>query len=158
MGGRVRCLAHRQHTAHLAPLDRVLCDGGAGVSRRRSRRSKGQPRFHSPIWFSSSQSSPQRTPSYVRLYRDYSIADLSFCGLFAVFTALASFRPGARTCVCEALARQPELLRDLAEAGLNSENCEQWFIHAVVALLGVTAVLLVVRVRVETSSCIGSSH
>ena len=48
--------------------------------------------------------------------------------------------------VCEELSRQPELLRDLAEAGLNLENCELWFEHAVVGIVAVTAILLVVRV------------
>ena len=90
----------------------------------------------------------QRTPSFVRLYRDYSLADICFCGLLTVATALISFRPGARATVCEEVSGQPELLRDLAEAGLNVENCEQWFEHAVVAIVGVAVILLVIRVRI----------
>ena len=48
--------------------------------------------------------------------------------------------------VCEELARQPELMRDLAESGLNLENCEFWFERAVVAVLGVILVLAIIRV------------
>ncbi|KAI5119600.1 hypothetical protein M0805_005770 [Coniferiporia weirii] len=89
----------------------------------------------------------RRMPSFVRLYRNYSIADVCFCGLLTVLTALASFRPAARATVCEEISGQPELLRDLAEAGLNPENCEQWFEHAVVGFVGITAILLVVRLQ-----------
>jgi len=38
-------------------------------------------------------------------------------------------------------------MQNLAEAGLNLENCELWFGRAVVAFVGVTAVLLVVRLQ-----------
>lgn len=37
-------------------------------------------------------------------------------------------------------------MRDLADAGLNLENCESWFERAVVASVGLMGVLLVVRV------------
>lgn len=60
--------------------------------------------------------------------------------------ALACFRPASRIAICEEFAREPELLRDLAEAGINPENCEQWLEHVVVGFVGVTAILLVVRV------------
>lgn len=82
----------------------------------------------------------------MRLYRDYSLADICFCGLLTVGAALASFRPSARAIVCEEISGQPELLRDLAEAGLNPENCEEWFEHAVLGFVAITAILLVVRV------------
>lgn len=88
----------------------------------------------------------QRIPSYVRLYRDYSVADLCFCALSTICFALASFRPFVRSAVCEELSRQPDLMRDLADAGLNLENCESWFERAVVASVGLMGVLLVVRV------------
>jgi hypothetical protein len=39
-------------------------------------------------------------------------------------------------------------MRDLAEAGLNLENCESWFERAVVASVGLMGVLLVIRVSV----------
>ncbi|KAF8592762.1 hypothetical protein K439DRAFT_1626101 [Ramaria rubella] len=89
----------------------------------------------------------KRIPSYVRLYRDYSVADLCFCALSTIAFALASFRPAVRSAVCEELSRQPDLMRDLAEAGLNLENCESWFEHAVVASVGLMGVLLVVRLQ-----------
>lgn len=50
--------------------------------------------------------------------------------------------------VCEELGRQPELMRDMAESGLNLENCEYWFERAVVAVLGIILVFVVVRVSV----------
>lgn len=95
----------------------------------------------------------QRTPSFVRLYRDYSLADICFCGLLTVGAALASFRPSARATICEEISGQPELLRDLADAGLNPENCEQWFEHAVLGFVAITAILLVVRVSLPPPSC-----
>ena len=97
----------------------------------------------------------QRAPAYVRLYRDYSVADLCFCGLMTVGIALASFRQSSRIAACEEFAREPELLRDLADAGLNPENCESWLEHVVVGFVGITAVLLVVRVsRLRSLSCL----
>jgi len=69
------------------------------------------------------------------------------CGLLTIATAVVSFRPVARATVCEEISGQPELLRDLAEAGLNVENCEEWFEHAVLGFVGVTAILLVVRLQ-----------
>ncbi|KAF8530903.1 hypothetical protein JB92DRAFT_3081075 [Gautieria morchelliformis] len=89
----------------------------------------------------------KRIPAYVRLYRDYSVADLCFCALSTIAFALASFRPGVRAAVCEELSRQPDLMRDLADAGLNLENCEAWFERAVVASVGLMGVLLVVRLQ-----------
>ncbi|KAI0700898.1 hypothetical protein BC835DRAFT_1411759 [Cytidiella melzeri] len=47
--------------------------------------------------------------------------------------------------VCEELARQPDLMRDMAESGLNLENCEYWFGHAAVAILGEMLVFAIVR-------------
>ena len=70
----------------------------------------------------------------MRLYRDYSLADICFCALLALATVAVSFRPGARATVCEELA------------GLNVENCEEWFEHAVLGTIGVTAILLIVHV------------
>lgn len=50
--------------------------------------------------------------------------------------------------MCEELGRQPELMRDMAESGLNLENCEYWFERAVIAALGVLLVFAVIRVSV----------
>lgn len=59
-----------------------------------------------------------------------------------------SFRSSSmlQATVCEELARQPELMRDMAESGLNLENCEYWFERAVVAVLGALLVFAVARV------------
>ena len=141
----------------MGPHGSVLCHGHRCLSCWRRRGCKGSSGvfcfttpypLHPNIHSSTLHSTTQRTPSFVRLFRDYSVADLCFCGLFAIFAALASFRPGTRATVCEELSRQPELLRDLAEAGLNLENCELWFEHAVVAVVAVIAILLVVRVSI----------
>jgi hypothetical protein len=37
-------------------------------------------------------------------------------------------------------------MRDLAELGLSSENCEQWFERGVLLFVGVMFVIIVVRV------------
>ena len=81
-------------------------------------------------------------------YRNYTVIDLCLSAFATVLLALASFRQGVRATICEELALQPDLLRelDLGEIGLSPENCEQWFEHAVVAFVGVVAIILVVRV------------
>lgn len=93
----------------------------------------------------------QRSRSMVCFYRNYSVVDLCASACATVLLALASFRQGVRATICEELALQPDLLRelDLGEIGLSPENCEQWFEHAVVAFVGVVAIILVVRVRID---------
>ena len=51
--------------------------------------------------------------------------------------------------MCEELALQPDLLRelDLNDIGINPENCELMFERGVVVFVGLVAILLVVRVR-----------
>ncbi|THG97615.1 hypothetical protein EW026_g4410, partial [Hermanssonia centrifuga] len=84
--------------------------------------------------------------SYVRFFRDYSIADFMFMLVSAVGVSYASFSSVTlKSEVCEELGRQPELMRDMAESGLNLENCEYWFERAVVAVLGIILVFVVVR-------------
>jgi hypothetical protein len=83
----------------------------------------------------------------IRFYRDYSIADFSFCTFFTIVGAYTVFRPSTRAGVCEELSRQPQLLRDLVEMGLNLENCEEWFQRAVMVIMGGMVVVIVVRVR-----------
>jgi len=85
--------------------------------------------------------------SAVKLYRDYSVADLSVSALSTLLFCLASLRAATRAAVCEELSRQPELMRNLAEAGLDIENCEPWFEHAAVVIVGLMAVVLVVRLQ-----------
>ncbi|KIJ22747.1 hypothetical protein M422DRAFT_196762 [Sphaerobolus stellatus SS14] len=89
----------------------------------------------------------RRIPSYVRLFRDYSFADLGLCTFSTIAFSFASFRPEIRSAICEELSRHPDLLRDLAESGLNIENCEGYFENAVVALVGLMGILLVVRLQ-----------
>jgi len=43
-------------------------------------------------------------------------------------------------------------MRDLVEAGLDIENCEPWFERAAVVIVGLMAVVLVVRVSVNILS------
>jgi hypothetical protein len=89
----------------------------------------------------------QSKPSFVRFYRDYSIADFSFTTFFTALTTYAAFHTAARTGVCEELSRHPELLRDMLEMGLNLENCERWLERAVLAFVAMMVVVIVVRVR-----------
>ncbi|KAK0461658.1 uncharacterized protein EV420DRAFT_1639952 [Desarmillaria tabescens] len=86
-------------------------------------------------------------PSFVRFYRDYSIADFSFCTIVTVFGAYGAFRSTTRTGVCEELSRQPELMRDLGEMGLSLENCERWFERAVMAFVACMVIVIVARLH-----------
>jgi len=86
-------------------------------------------------------------PSYVRFYRDYSIADFSFCAFFTSVGAYAAFLTPVRATICEQLSRQTELMRDMAEMGLSVENCELWFERAVMACLAVMIILIAIRLH-----------
>jgi len=87
-------------------------------------------------------------PSFVRFYRDYSIADFAFVTFGTLFIGYSSFRtPYVRASVCEELSRHPDLMRDMVEMGLSLENCELWFERAVVAGGGVMFILMVIRIH-----------
>ncbi|KAI0796806.1 hypothetical protein C8Q75DRAFT_742330 [Abortiporus biennis] len=87
-------------------------------------------------------------PACVRFFRDYSIADLAFIAFSTITLSYTSFRTTyVRSGVCEELSRQPELMRDIAETGLSLENCEFWFERAIIAALGITFVLIAVRLH-----------
>ncbi|KZT12592.1 uncharacterized protein LAESUDRAFT_718868 [Laetiporus sulphureus 93-53] len=87
-------------------------------------------------------------PSFVRFYRDYSIADFAFVTASTLLVSYKAFSaPYVRTGVCEELSRHPDLMRDMVEMGLSQENCELWFERAVVALLGITFILMVIRLH-----------
>ncbi|KAF8165727.1 hypothetical protein B0H34DRAFT_780500 [Crassisporium funariophilum] len=86
-------------------------------------------------------------PSHVRFYRDYSIADFSFCTFSTLLATYAAFLGPARAGVCEELSHHPELMRDMLEMGLNLENCERWLERAVFAALAVMFVVMVVRLH-----------
>ncbi|TBU49351.1 hypothetical protein BD309DRAFT_851654 [Dichomitus squalens] len=86
---------------------------------------------------------------FVRIYRDYSIADFVFVTLATLGVSYTTFsKPYVRSSVCEELSRHPELMRDMGEMGLSLENCEQWFERAVVAVLGIMFILIVVRLHI----------
>jgi len=89
----------------------------------------------------------KRISSYVRLYRDYSVADLVFCALFTTFFTFTSSHPVARSALCEELSRQPDLMRDLTASGLNVETCEAWFEKAVIVFVVLMGVSLVVKLQ-----------
>ena len=89
----------------------------------------------------------QGVPSYVRFYRDFSVADFTFCTISTLFVTFASFSYyTVRSRICEELSRHGDLMRGLGEMGLSSENCEQWFERGVLVFVGVMFVVIVVRV------------
>lgn len=92
--------------------------------------------------------SVQSKASLVRFYRDYSIADLSFCAIATLGGSYAAFMSSTRAILCEEFSRHPELMRDMLEMGLSSENCEHWLARAMTVLIGAMVVILVVRVCV----------
>ncbi|KAH9918179.1 uncharacterized protein BXZ73DRAFT_92247 [Epithele typhae] len=86
---------------------------------------------------------------FVRIYRDYSIADFVFVTLTTLSVSYTTFStPYVRSAVCEELSRHPELMRDMGDMGLSLENCEHWFERAVVALLGIMFILIVIRLHI----------
>jgi len=95
---------------------------------------------------------PQHKPSHVRFYRDYSIADFSFCAFLTALVTYGAFLSPARAGVCEEFSHHPELMRDMLEIGLSVENCELWLERAVFAGLAITFVIMVIRVSFLTSS------
>lgn len=91
----------------------------------------------------------QNSLSYVRFFRDYSIADLLFVLLSALTMSYLSFSPSSsilRNFICNELGRQPELLRDVADSGLNMENCEYWLERGVILMIAMYMVFVTVKV------------
>jgi hypothetical protein len=90
----------------------------------------------------------KRRQSNVRLFRDYSIADLAFAFTATTLFAFASTQSAVRTSLCEELSRQPELLRNVSDhAGLNVENCEGFLDKTVVGVVMVMFVVLFLRLQ-----------
>jgi len=89
----------------------------------------------------------KRLPAHVRIFRDYSIADLVFVTLSTLMFAFACVQPTLRGAVCEELSRQPELMRNLADTGLNIDNCDVYFERGVVGIVAVMSVLLICRMQ-----------
>jgi len=107
-----------------------------------------QGQIYSSHFYSQwNEQSMQSKPSFVRFYRDYSIADFSFATFFTAVTTYAAFRTSARTSACDELSRHPQVLRDMLEMGLSLENCERWLERAVLAFVAVMVVVIVIRVR-----------
>jgi len=87
-------------------------------------------------------------PAYLRFYRDFSVADFTFCTISTLFVTYASFRYySVRTSICEELSRHGDLVRDLAEIGLSPENCEQWFERAVLVFVGAMFIVIILRLH-----------
>lgn len=86
----------------------------------------------------------------MRFFRDYSIADVLFMMMSALTLSYLSFSSSSatlRSSVCDELGRQPELLREVAESGLDLENCEYWFERGIVLMIAMYMVFVVVKVR-----------
>lgn len=93
----------------------------------------------------------QGIPTYVRFYRDYSIADFSFTTITTLLVTYTSLRySSVRTNVCEEISRHPDFMRDMQEMGLNLENCESWFERAIVAFVVLMLIIIVVRVSLPS--------
>lgn len=87
-------------------------------------------------------------PSCIRFCRDYSIGDLFFITISTISGAyVASTNPSFRTGLCEELSRQPDLLLNMFDIGVNLENCEVWFERAFLAGMAVAALVIVCRVH-----------
>lgn len=78
----------------------------------------------------------KRIPSYVRIFLQFSFADFALYVLALVGVAFACYRPSNwRDSTCEGLSTQPDILRTLAQAGLDLENCENWIENVVLWVL-----------------------
>ncbi|KAF8735963.1 hypothetical protein AX14_001108 [Amanita brunnescens Koide BX004] len=86
-------------------------------------------------------------PSLVRFFRDFYIADFSFCTSFAIIVVYAAFHTTTRTGICEEFSRHPELMRDMQEMGMNIENCELWLSRAALAIAAVMFTVVVIRLH-----------
>jgi hypothetical protein len=64
----------------------------------------------------------QAKASHVRFYRDFSIADFTFCTVSAMFATYAALVKDARASLCEKLSHHPYLMREMLEMGLNLEK------------------------------------
>ncbi|KAJ3740943.1 hypothetical protein DFH05DRAFT_1537309 [Lentinula detonsa] len=96
--------------------------------------------------------------SLVKFYRDYSIADFSFCAFITLIIGYGIFRPTLPLGVCEGLSQHPDLMRDMAELGLSSENCERWFKRTSLVFLAVMLVVLVARLHFLLAVSIYYNH
>lgn len=96
--------------------------------------------------------------SLVKFYRDYSIADFSFCAFITLIIGYGVFQPTLPVGVCEGLSQHPDVMRDLAELGLSSENCERWFRRSSLVFLAIMLIVLVARLHFLLAVGIYHSH
>ncbi|KIK67584.1 hypothetical protein GYMLUDRAFT_36321 [Collybiopsis luxurians FD-317 M1] len=96
--------------------------------------------------------------SLVKFYRDYSIADFSFCAFITLIIGYGIFQPTLSVSVCEGLSQHPDFMRDLAELGLSSENCERWFRRSSLIFLAIMLIVLVARLHFLLAVGIYYSH
>ncbi|KAE9404854.1 hypothetical protein BT96DRAFT_853366 [Gymnopus androsaceus JB14] len=97
-------------------------------------------------------------PALVKFYRDYSIADFSFCAFITLIIGYGIFQPNLPVGVCESLSQHPDIMRDMTELGLSSENCERWFKRATLAFLAIMLIVLVARLHFLLAVGIYYSH
>ena len=147
-GQRVRCAAGGRGQARVGSARAVFRFCSHSICHRIHWDRKGVCRpVCEPMSHCSRVPLLQNILSYIRFFRDYSIADFAFMLLSACTVSYASFSSATlRAGVCEELGRQPELMRDLSDSGLNLENCEYWFDRAVFAVLGAIVMFVVIRV------------
>jgi len=90
----------------------------------------------------------KRIPSYVRLFLQFTFADFAVYALSLIIVAFACYRPSEwRETSCEELSTQPDLLRSLAQAGFNLENCETWIEKLVLGALTLLSVGLILKLQ-----------
>jgi len=78
----------------------------------------------------------KRIPSYVRIFLQFACADFALYVLTLISVAFACYHPSNwRDTACELLSTQPDVLRTLAHAGLDLENCEHWIERVVLWVL-----------------------
>ncbi|KAK1220359.1 hypothetical protein PQX77_016882 [Marasmius sp. AFHP31] len=100
----------------------------------------------------------KRKAHLLKFYRDSSIIDLALCVVIALIGIYFAWLPQTNMRVCEVLSQQPQLMRDLSEFGLSSENCERWCNRAIVALLVVMILSIVAKLHFLLAVEIYYSH
>ncbi|KAJ3538056.1 hypothetical protein NMY22_g5330 [Coprinellus aureogranulatus] len=104
-------------------------------------------------------------PTYIRFYRDFTIASISFTTFFLALATYTSFHGHSRASLCESLSHYPDLLRSLQQSPLLgnlsfeltlSESCEAWLEGAVV--VGLAALCLVMAVRLHLLLAVNSYY
>lgn len=100
----------------------------------------------------------KRKPALIKFYRDSSIIDVSVGVFIALVGAYFAWIPSTNARVCEGLAGQPELMRDLGEYGLSAENCESWSHRAIISLVVLMIVGIVAKLHFVLAVEVYYSH